>query len=55
MEAQKKVAKEHPDARWLKLGEVYTIAKKWAEWRQGQCDWPKGANPEEVALVEALR
>ncbi len=38
----------------IKLGEVYTVAKAWAEWRQGQCDWPKGANPEEVELINAL-
>jgi hypothetical protein len=39
----------------IKLGDVWLAAKAWAEWRQGQCDWPKGANPEEITLVEALR
>jgi hypothetical protein len=39
----------------LVLGEVYVAAKAWAEWRQGQCDWPKGANPEEVLLVDVIR
>ena len=37
-----------------RLASVFVVAKKWAEWRQGQCDYPKGINPEEQALFDAL-
>jgi hypothetical protein len=30
-------------------------AIEWATWREGQCDYPKGLNPEERALLAALR
>ena len=37
-----------------RLATIYEAAKKWAAWRQGQCDYPKGVNPEEQELLDAL-
>jgi len=33
---------------------VLIAAAKWLQWRQGQCDWPKGVNAPEHALAAAV-
>lgn len=36
-----------------RLKAIDEAARKWAEWRLGQCDAPKGINLEEVVLLVA--
>lgn len=38
----------------LRKLQLLDLVLKWARWRQGQCDFPKGLSDEEKALYELV-